>query len=298
MLLLKNLTRLFSFLFIFSFFSALASPLKISIIQTIEHPALNATRKGLLEELIELGYKDLIVDYQSAQGSPALATQIAQKFASDKPDIIVAIGTTAAQAALTATKDTDIPIVFSSVTDPLAAKLVTSLEVPQGHVTGVSNFVAVEPQLELFKRTLPKLKTIGIVYNPGEANSTALLKTMEDAAKNLDIKLVTAAATKTSEVMAAGQSLCGKADALFINNDNTALAAFKSVVKAAQSCGIPAFVSDVDLMDQGALAALGPNQHDLGRQTARMVERIVKNPKDPLPAVEFPEKTDEFVKTP
>ena len=98
--------------------------------------------------------------------------------------------------------------------------------------------------------------------------------------------------------MAASQSLCGKADALFINNDNTALAAFKSVVKAAQSCGIPAFVSDVDLMDQGALAALGPNQHDLGRQTARMVDRIIKNPGSPLPAVEFPERTEEFVKTP
>lgn len=298
MLLLKNLTKIFSIIFALSFFPAQASPLKISILQTIEHPALDATRKGLLEELATLEYKNLVVDYQSAQGNSVLAIQIAQKFASDKPDIIVAIGTTAAQAAMTATKDTGIPTVFSSVTDPLTAKLVTSLEAPNGYVTGISNFVAVEPQLKVFKRVLPKLKTLGIVYNPGEANSTALLKTMEEAAKSLDMKLVTATATKTSEVMAASQSLCGKADALFVNNDNTALAAFKSVVKAAQSCNIPAFVSDVDLMDQGAFAALGPNQYDLGRQTARMVDRVIKNPTKPLPAVEFPEKTEEYVKTP
>lgn len=301
MYIFKNVIQTFkSFLFLFLIIStsAQSTPLKISIIQTIEHPALDATRKGLLEELNVLGYKDLLLDYQSAQGNTALAAQIAQKFVANPPDVIVAIGTTAAQAAMTATKGTSIPIVFSSVTDPLSAKLLTNLKAPEGHITGVSNFVDVGPQLSLFKKLRPQLKTLGIVYNPGEANSVALLKMTELAAKEFNLALVTATASKTSEVLAASQSLCGKVDGIFINNDNTALSAFKSVVKASQSCDIPAFVSDVDLMDQGALAALGPNQVALGQQTARMVDRIIKNPGAPLPSVEFPETTEEHVKAP
>ena len=245
-----------------------------------------------------MGYKEgknLIVDYQSAQGNTALATQIAQKFTANQANLIVAIGTPAAQAAMAATKDTEIPVVFSSITDPLAAKLVTSLEAPKGHVTGVSNFVAIEPQFSFFKKLVPHLKSLGIVYNPGEANSIALNTLMEKAAKGFDLKLVMTTATKTSDVLSASRSLCGKVEAIFINNDSTALAAFKSVVKAAKDCGIPAFVSDVDLMDQGAFAALGPNQTDLGRQTGRMVDYILKNPKASLPPVGFPEKIEKYV---
>jgi len=301
---LKNLIqtiRISFFYFLILLSSAQSLPTKISILQTVEHPALNATRQGFLDELHKLGYeegKTLILEYQSAQGNTALAAQIAQKFTSEDPDLIVAIGTMAAQAAMTATKEAHIPVVFSSVTDPVAAKLVTNLKAPEGHITGVSNFVAVEPQFKLFKKLLPQLKTLGIVYNPGEANSVVLMDKMEKAGKEVDLKLIKATASKTSDVLAASQSLCGKADAIFVNNDNTALAAFKSVVKAAQDCGIPAFVSDVDLVSQGARAALGPDQVDLGRQTARMAELILKNPKAPLPPVEFPAKTEEHIGTP
>lgn len=298
MLLLKNVSQLLklSFVFFFLFLSSVHStPLKISILQTTDHPALNVTREGFLEELSVLGYKDACIELQSAQGNTALAAQIAQKFLSSHPDMILAIGTTAAQAALTAAKGTRVPIVFASVTDPLSAKLVSSLEKPDGIITGVSNFVSVEPQFALFKKLVPHLKTIGVVYNPGEANSVAMLDKMKVAAQELELNLSLAAASKTSDVMEAAQSLCGKADALFVNNDNTALAAFKSVVKAAQTCGIPAFVSDVDLLNQGALAAMGPNQFDLGRQAARMTDRILSNPGQPLPPVEFPQKMEEHV---
>ncbi len=291
--------KLIACLLLIPFSSAHSAPLKISILQLIEHPTLNATREGLLEELAKRGYKDgenLVLDFQSAQGNPSLAAQIAQKFASNKPDMIVAIATIAAQAAMSATKDTDIPVVFSSVTDPLSAKLVTNLKAPTGNITGVSNFVPVEDQFKFFKRLLPSLKRLGIIYNPGEANSIALNTLMEKHAPAFGLTLVMAAAPKTTDVLAATQSLCGKVDAVFVNNDNTALSVFKNVVKAAQDCGIPAFVSDIDIADQGALAALGPDQRELGRQTARMVDFILKNPKAPLPAVEFPEKMEEFIK--
>lgn len=298
----KNITKILALLLIFSFFISNSfsqkTPFKISILQIVEHPALNATRQGFLDELHKLGYKEgenLIVDYQSAQGNTALASQIAQKFVSEGSDIIVAIATKAAQAVITAAKGTEIPVVFSSVTDPLGAKLVKDLMAPGDHVTGVSNSLSAEPQFKLFKRLLPNLKTLGIVYDPGEDNSITLNMEMEKAATALDLKLVFATATKSSDVLTASQSLCGKVDAIFINNDNTALSAFSSVIKAARSCNIPAFVSDVDIADQGAMAALGPDQVELGHQTARLVNRILKNPKAPLPPVEFPEKIKEYI---
>jgi len=300
---LRNLIQAIKFttfaLFI-SYSTAHSAPTKISIIQIIEHPALNATRQGFVDELHKLGYqegKDLVLDYQSAQGNPSLAAQISQKFVSNQANVIVAIGTTAAQAAMAATKEAKIPVIFSSVTDPITSKLVTNLKKPDGHVTGVSNFIPIEPQFKLFKKIHPELKNLGVVYNPGEANSVALIDSMEEVAKDFDLTIVKATSTKTSEVLVAARSLCGKADAIFINNDNTALSAFQSVVKAAQECGIPAFVSDVDLFDQGASVALGPDQTELGRQTARMVDFILKNPKAPLPSVEFPEKTEEHVRS-
>lgn len=298
---IENIIKISNFLVVcFLYFYSLAhsTPFKISILQTIEHPALNATRQGFMDELHKLGYKEgknLVLDYQSAQGNTALAAQIAQKFTSDQVNIIIAIGTTAAQAAMTAAKGTKIFIIFSSVTDPLSAKLVSNLKAPQGQVTGVSNFVTVSSQFAFFKKHFPNLKMLGVVYNPGEANSVSLIQAMEKTAKEFGLNLIKAASSKTSEVLAASRSLCGKVDAIFVNNDNTALSAFKSVVKATHECGIPAFVSDVDLFDQGAFAALGPDQVDLGRQTARMADFVLKNPEAPLPAVEFPEKVQEYV---
>lgn len=299
---IKNLKqKLQAIFFLLTFLSI--TPLQsktcnISIIQVVEHPALNATRDGIIDELKDLGYDDLNLDIQSAQANTALAAQIAQKFVSNHPDVIVAIGTNAAQAAKNATKGKGTPVIFASVTDPISAKLVDNLKKPEGNVTGVSNFIAIRPQFELFRKLVPNLKTLGIVYNPGEANSVKMVNLMEGAAKSMNMKLETVTASKTSEVMSATRSLCGKVEAVFINNDNTALAAFKGVAKAAKECGVPAFVSDVDLVDQGALAALGPNQRELGKQTARMIDRVLMDPQKPLPPVEFPEKKEEIVNSP
>ncbi len=294
---LKKSLQIFSCFLVFAT-SSVASPVKISVLQIIEHPALDATYQGILEELKKLGFEDgrtMVLDFQTAQGNAALAAQIAQKFVSNGTNAIVTLGTKASQAAMKATEKTKIPVIFSSVTDPLEAKLVTDLKAPQGNVTGVSNFLGVEPQFALFKRILPDLKTIGVIYDPGEANSISLNEAMKKTAKKMNLKIVFAVASKTSEVLMASQSLCGKVDALFVNNDNTALGAFSSVVKAAKECGIPAFVSDVDMVPQGARAALGPDQKDIGRQTARIVDRILKNPKGKMPPVEFPQKTEEVI---
>ena len=255
----------------------------IGVIQVIEHPALDQTRKGILDELEAQGFKDkqkISWCYESAQGNPALATQIAQKFIGQKASVIIAIPTTVSQAALQAIKQSgrNIPLVFASVTNPITAKLLESDKKPEKGVTGVSNYVSVKKQFDYFKKLLPNMTRLGVVYNPGETNSVTLNDEMIKAGKDIGIEIVFATASRTSDVSTATQSLLDKVDAIFINNDNTALASFDSVVATAKLQNIPVFVSDVDCLSKGALAALGADQYALGRQVGKMVAKILKNP--------------------
>lgn len=243
---------------------------KIGVIQVVEHPALDATCKGIRDELTEQGFtKNLIWSWDSAQGNPALGTQIAQKFMGQEVNLLVAIGTTVAQASLSATRDSKVPVVFASVTDPKGAKLV-------GNITGVSNFVPTKEQFDIIMKIIPSKKRLGVIYNPGEANSASLLAQMQNAAKENGLELILGTASKTSEVSIAAQSLIGKVDAIFINNDNTALAAINSVGQICRDNKIPLFASDGDLKESGALALLGADQYEIGRQAGRMVAKILR----------------------
>ncbi|MBM3633463.1 MAG: ABC transporter substrate-binding protein [Alphaproteobacteria bacterium] len=243
---------------------------KIGVIQVIEHPALDATCKGIRDELTQLGFKEnLQWSWDSAQGNPALATQVAQKFVGQEVHLLIGIGTTAAQAALSASRDRKIPVVFASVTDPKGAKIM-------GNVTGVSNFVPPKDQFDVIMKILPNAQKIGVVYNPGEANSASLLTQMQDDSKKKGLELVPAAASKTSEVTSAAQSLIGKVDAIFINNDNTALAAINGIGQICRDNKIPLFASDGNLIESGALALLGADQYEIGRQTGRMIAKILR----------------------
>ena len=252
----------------------------IGIVQVIDHPALDRTRQGIIDELKSAGFipdKTIQWMYESAQGNSALATQIVQKFVGQNVSLIVTLGTTPSQAAAQVTHTIPfMPVVFSSVTDPVAAKLVSNPDKPEHNITGVSNYVDVERQFKVFRKILPTLKSLGIIYNPGEANSVILIQKMQQAAQNHNLTLMLAPASKTSEVLAAAQNLIGKIDAIFINNDNTALAAFDAVAKIGQDYNLPIFVSDIDFLDKGALAALGPDQYVLGRQTGKMIVKILK----------------------
>jgi putative ABC transport system substrate-binding protein len=280
--------------------SASAKHPKIAIIQMIEHPALDQTRKGILDGLNQKG---IIIDtqqnsvYESAQGNPALATQIVQKYVGQNVSIIIALGTMPAQAAKKAIEGSLIPLVFASVSDPLSARLVDSLNAPGGMITGVSNYVPITQQFTFFKRIVPDLKRLGVVFNPGEANSVFLVEKMTEVAAAHNLTLMTAVATKTSDVIAATNSLLTKVDALFINNDSTALAAFDAIAKVAHQHSVPVFVSDIDCFDKGAVAVQGPDQYDLGLQTADMVERILKGEKPGSISVEGPRKVDEKINT-
>lgn len=274
----------FSFLSFLNFCSSAAlESASVRIIQLIEHPALDQTREGLLDELRDQGVNDF--SWESAQGTPLLSSQIVEKFLGQKPSVIVAIATLPAQIALKLAGPSQTPVVYTSVTDPEQAKL-------SGLITGVSNFIDVNTQLDFIQKIMPSLKKLGIIYNPGEINSESLLAATKKICQDRGLILVPAIAAKTSEVSSAMTSLVGKVDAVFINNDNTALAAFDSVIKISNSYKIPVFTSDIDLVPKGALAALGPDQYELGRQTGRMVARILKGEPVQSIAPELPADID------
>jgi putative ABC transport system substrate-binding protein len=256
-----------------------AKPVYVATTAIVEHPALDAVRDGIKKSLNDNGYSgdNLKFTYESAQGKPDIAAQIARKMVGDNPDIIVAIATPSAQAAVTASSS--IPVVFSAVTDPLAAKLVPTLEKPGGNVTGLSDMANLKEHLELIKSFIPNIKTLGIPYNPGEANSVSMLASMKVEAGKMGITIVEAAAPKSSDVMIATKQLVGKVEAIYCPIDNTIISAVESVVKVGIDAGIPVFAGDTDTVARGAVAAVGYDYFDLGRQTGDIVVRILKGEK-------------------
>lgn len=259
---------------------ASAQEKSVAVTAIVEHPALDAVRDGVQAALKEAGYesgKNLKWQYQSAQGNTGTAAQIARKFIGDKPDAIVAIATPSAQAVVAATKS--VPVVYSAVTDPVAAKLVPSMEPSKTNVAGVSDVLALDKQIELIKQVVPGAKRIGMVYNPGEANSVVVVKELQKLLPSMGLTLVEAAAPRSVDVSSAARSLIGKVDVIYTSTDNNVVSAYEALVKVGQDAKIPLVASDTDSVKRGAIAALGINYRDLGEQTGRMVVRILKGEK-------------------
>ena len=268
----------------------------VAITAIVEHPALDAVRKGVIEELAAQGYKEgenLKIDFQSAQGNTATAGQIAKKFAGDNPDVIVAIATPSAQSMVAATKT--IPVVFSAVTDPVAAKLVPSWEASKTNVTGLSDELPLQPQIDLMKKIVPNLKSVGYVYSPGDVNSTIVLDQLKAALDKDGITVAAAPAQRTTDVPTAARSLKGKADLIYTSLDNNVVSAYESLYKVAVENKLPLVASDTGSVERGAVAALGINYHDMGVATGKMVVRILKGEKAGDIAPQRMEKLDLYV---
>lgn len=271
---------------------------KVYINQLVEHPALDMTTKGIIDGLAQQGYKrgiNLDLRIESAQANSALASQIAAKFVSQNPDVVVGVATLSAQSFAKYAKGNKVKLVFSSVTDPLKAELVQSLDKPGNNTSGVSNFVALEPQLALFKSIQPQLTRLGFLYNPSEVNSLSLIKKLEELCPKFGIKLIIQAANKTSDVAQAATKLAATVDAVFISNDSTALSALQTIITVATKVKIPVYVSDTDAVELGALAALGPNQYKIGLQTAAIILRALKKENLGKIPVEFPTETELYL---
>lgn len=249
----------------------------VAVTAIVEHPALDSARDGILEALNEAGYKqgdNLKWQYQSAQGNTGTAAQIARKFIGDRADVLVGIATPTAQALAAGTKQ--IPIVFTAVTDPVQAQLTPSWEASGTNVTGVSDVLELDKQIELIKEIIPEVKKVGMVYNPGEANSVAVVEAFKKLLPEHGLELVEAAAPRTVDVRNAALSLAGKVDVIYTNTDNNVVSAYEAMAKVGNDTKTPLIASDTDSVKRGAIAALGVDYHDLGLQTGRVVVRILE----------------------
>lgn len=268
----------------------------VAITAIVEHPALDQARQGIIDELKDAGFvegKNLRLQFQSAQGNSATAAQIAKKYAGDNPDVAIGIGTPSAQALLASTRT--VPIVYTAVTDPVAANLVKSWEATGGNVTGVSDHLPLEPQVELIKTIIPDVKSIGFVYSPGEVNSTIVLKQLQDILAQDNIKVVPAPAQRTTDIPTAVKSLQGRVDVIYTSTDNNVVSAYESMYQAAVQTKIPLIASDTSSAERGAAAALGGDYYGMGRQTGKIVVRILNGEKAGDIPSEKPQKTELYV---
>ncbi|MEM1483678.1 ABC transporter substrate binding protein [Oscillospiraceae bacterium PP1C4] len=248
---------------------------KIGLVQIVEHPSLNQIRESFTAEMEVLGYgaDKVQIDYQNAQGDQSNLNSICQKFAGDKKELIVAIATPSALSAAAAAPKT--PLVFSAVTDPIAANLVKSLEKPEGLITGTSDAIPVDQVFALMKKLTPNVKTVGMIYNLGEVNSVSVIKQAKAYCDANGIAYTEATVTNSSEVQQAAQSLVGKCEAIYSPIDNTVASAMPVLSQVAKQAKLPVYPGADSMVIDGGFATVGIDYTLLGKQTAAMVAKIL-----------------------
>jgi putative ABC transport system substrate-binding protein len=260
-----------------------AQSIVISVSQFVEHPALDAVLKGFQNSLDD---KKLSVTYNvhNAQANMSTANQIGHQIMGEKPRMILAIATPAAQACAQALKKSPhmrkTPMLFTAVTDPISAGLVKDLRNPGANITGVSDMLPVGKHLEMVKSFLPSLKRLGFLYNAGEVNSKILVPLFKSEGRKIGVEIVETTVSKSSDVFQAVKSLVGKVDAVFIPTDNTVVSALESAIKVCQQNKLPLFNADVDSVKRGSIAAMGFDYYQHGYQTGALAQRIL-NGADP-----------------
>ncbi|GAA4904606.1 ABC transporter substrate-binding protein [Tessaracoccus lubricantis] len=254
-----------------------SAPESVSIggVTIVSHPSLDLIWEGVKEGLADAGYvegENLTLEFQNPQGDQATLTNIANTYAGSDHDLFVAIATPPAQALAQVIQDR--PIVFASVTDPVAAALVDSMEAPGGNVTGTSDQLPTDQQLKLILEIDPTVETVGIVYSASEVNAQVQAEAAIEAGKELGIEIKTATIQNSSEVQQAAESL--DVDAYFTLVDNTVVSAMESMVQVAEQKQALLVSSDPDSVARGAAAALATDYKAQGLQTARMIVEILE----------------------
>ena len=268
------------FLFVLTNVTA-AEEFEIGISQFVEHPSLDIAREGFIDQLADEGFiegENLKVDLQNAQADFSTAQTIAQRFNQKNLDLVLAVATPSAQTTANVISDT--PVLITAVTDPVEAGVVDSMEKPGANVTGTTDMNPVAKQLELIKDFLPELKTIGILYNPGEVNSVVQVDLAKAKAEEMGVNIEEGTVSNSSEVSLAVSSLIGSVDAIYVPTDNIIVSAMPTVLQTAHNNQIPVFASENNSVKQGAIATLGIDYYQLGRQTGSMAARIL-NGADP-----------------
>ena len=275
------------------------SQIKIGVLQLIEHNALDSAYKGFVDGLKEAGYEDgknIIIDYQNAQGEQANCITIGQKFINDKSDLILAIATPAAQAIANMTKD--IPILITAVTDPADSKLVEDNNAPGGNVTGTSDLTPVEAQIELLKEIIPNVKTVGLLYCSSEQNSVFQINIAKKKLDAMGIKYIDIAISNLNEIQQVIQNIIGKVEAIYTPTDNMIANGMATVALMTEPAKLPVICGEGGMTMLGGTATYGINYYELGKLTSTPAVSILKGDKKTAEMpIEYLQKFDLVVNT-
>lgn len=275
------------------------SQIKIGVLQLIEHNALDSAYKGFVDGLKEAGYEDgknIIIDYQNAQGEQANCITIGQKFINDKSDLILAIATPAAQAIANMTKD--IPILITAVTDPADSKLVADNNAPGGNVTGTSDLTPVEAQIELLKEIIPNVKTVGLLYCSSEQNSVFQINIAKKKLDAMGIKYIDIAISNLNEIQQVIQNVIGKVEAIYTPTDNMIANGMATVALMTEPDKLPVICGEGGMTMLGGTATYGINYYELGKLTSTQAVSILKGDKKTAEMpIEYLQKFDLVVNT-
>lgn len=264
---------------------------KIGIAKIVQHVALDSVEQGIIDYLAENGV-EAEYDLQNANGDVNTAAQIALKYKDEKVDVAVGIATPVALALANTIKD--IPVVFGTITDPLGAGLVTTLEHGEGNVTGMSDAIPTEQHIEMFKE-IAGIKTLGYIYTSNEANSISSLELVKNACQKFGISLVTQAITNSSEVKQAAETIIDRVDGIYLTTDNTVFSALSSLIQVFNKASKPIFSGDVTgAMNGGCAIASGFNYYKAGRATGEMVLQILNGKKPSEMPVRFMTEPEDF----
>ena len=250
---------------------------KIGVIQLVEHKSLDIIYNSFKDELKNLGYIDgenAKITFQNAQGDMSNITSIVQGFEGDKQDVVVGIATPVAQGAMSLTKST--PVVFSAVTDPIRAGILTDMNAPDKGMTGTSDAVQIDKIMDLALQISPDVKKVGFIYNPGEDNSVTNLGLLENYVKEKNLELETVSISTSADLQTAAATLFEKVDMIFVSNDNTVAEAMPILTSEAIKAKKPIYVGADSMVMDGGLATVGIDYTDLGKETAKMVDEIIK----------------------
>ena len=254
----------------------------IGISQFAEHGSLDNCREGFIEGLKEEGIEEgenVKIEYKNAAADQGTAKQISDTFVSDKVDLICGIATPSAQAAFNSAMNSDIPVIYTAVTDPAEAKLVDDEGNPVGEITGTSDELPIKEQLEMIREILPDAKKVGILYTTSEANSVSALSTYKKLAGDYDLEIVEKGVTQTADISLAAEELLGEVDCLTNLTDNTVVNSLATILDKANAQKIPVFGSEIEQVKLGCLAAEGLDYIKLGKQTGKMAAQVLKGEK-------------------
>jgi len=252
---------------------------KIGISQLVSHPALDATGQGVIDALADNGYAegdDFVIDYQNSELDSSLMASIAQQFVADEVDVIITIATPNTQAAISAAEGTDIPVVFTAITDPVGSGMVIDWDShPDENVTGVSDMIVVSDDVDLIMEIIPGVQKLGTLYNAGEDNSVFLVEKLNEACDALGIEVVERTVSTSADVLSAAQSLVGQVDAIWVGTDNTVVTGLEALIGVCEDNDIPLFPADEDSIVRGGIAAYSFDYYDIGYQTGEIVAKIL-----------------------